>query len=128
MALIRRATGSGTTITVLTFGLMANLAPMATFAAIIEDLFNRIVLELPQLRTFKLGIKPGRDRASAEVSGNGDVVAGGEYRRTSGLDPNDFGGSKRPEIEILLLDRLAQKVALQFAVDVVDADQGLAGQ
>ena len=38
MALIRRAAGSGTTITVLTFGLMANLAPMATFAAVMPEI------------------------------------------------------------------------------------------
>jgi len=38
MALIRRAAGSGTTITVLTFGLMANLAPIATFAAVMPEI------------------------------------------------------------------------------------------
>ena len=38
MALIRRGTGSGTTIAVLTFGLMANLAPMATFAAVMPEI------------------------------------------------------------------------------------------
>ena len=38
MALIRRAAGSGTTIAVLTFGLMANLAPMATFAAVMPEI------------------------------------------------------------------------------------------
>jgi hypothetical protein len=38
MSLIRLATGSGTTITVLTFGLMANLAPMATFAAVMPEI------------------------------------------------------------------------------------------
>src|ERR1051325_1403094 len=38
MVLIRRAAGSGATITVLTFGLMANLAPMATFAAVMPEI------------------------------------------------------------------------------------------
>ncbi len=38
MALIRRPTGSGMTIAVLTFGLMANLAPMATFAAVMPEI------------------------------------------------------------------------------------------
>lgn len=37
MALIRHRSGSSTTITVLTFGLMANLAPMATFAAVMPE-------------------------------------------------------------------------------------------
>jgi MFS family permease len=37
MALMRRPNRSGTTITVLTFGLMANLAPMATFAAVMPE-------------------------------------------------------------------------------------------
>jgi MFS family permease len=38
MALIRRPAGSGMTIAVLTFGLMANLAPMATFAAVMPEI------------------------------------------------------------------------------------------
>jgi MFS family permease len=37
MALIRRPNRNATTITVLTFGLMANLAPMATFAAVMPE-------------------------------------------------------------------------------------------
>lgn len=35
---MRRRTGSGTTIAVLTFGLMANLTPMATFAAVMPEI------------------------------------------------------------------------------------------
>lgn len=38
MALIRRSAGSVMTIAVLTFGLMANLAPMATFAAAVPEI------------------------------------------------------------------------------------------
>src|SRR4029079_9678002 len=38
MALISRAAGSGTTIAVLTFGLMTNLALMATFAAVMPEI------------------------------------------------------------------------------------------
>jgi hypothetical protein len=76
---------------------------------------NWIVLELPQLWVFKLGIKPGRDRAPAKISDNGDVVAGSEYRRTAGLDPNDFGSSKRSNVEVVLLDHLGQKVASKVA-------------
>jgi MFS family permease len=36
--LMRRRTGNGTTIGVLTFGLMANLAPMANFAAVMPEI------------------------------------------------------------------------------------------
>lgn len=40
MALIRRASPGGMTIAVLTFGLMANLAPMATFAAVMPEIIE----------------------------------------------------------------------------------------
>jgi MFS family permease len=40
MALIRRPAGSVMTIAVLTFGLMVNLAPMATFAAVMPEIIE----------------------------------------------------------------------------------------
>ena len=38
------------------------------------------------------------------------------------LYANDFGPTKRADIEHMLLDRLTSKVALWFAIGVVDAD------
>src|SRR5262249_2229440 len=78
-----------------------------------------VELEAAPFRVLTAGVERAQQRAPGEVTGDGEVVAGGE----------DGGGDRRldvlthaehADVELLLGQRLAEEDALQLVLAVVD--------
>jgi hypothetical protein len=89
---------------------------------------NRAVVEFARLRRLHHRVEGYGGDAPAQIADDGDVVAGAERRRGAGFDPDPLRLAEDADLDQRGLDSLAQRVALQFPVDVVDANERLSGE
>ena len=97
------------------------------FAAVGQDGCDGIPAKFALLRSLHVGVEGAHDDATNDVAGRLDIVAGSEHRGV-GLDLIELARPQGAHRDDFLRDELAQIVAAERAVQIVDRDDRIALQ